>query len=81
MQVVRGILGEAERAVAREVKVDLCWCFGAGSYLKDDGDAVESLLLTGVGDVYGRGISPMLPEEPRMPRPALTCPSAETGSA
>ena len=53
VQVVGGVLGHAQRFVAREIEVHLGGRLGAGRHLELDLDAVDGVLLTGGGDIDG----------------------------
>ena len=53
VQVVRRVLGGAERALVREVEVHLRRRLGAGGELEDDPHPVDHFLLAGARDVQG----------------------------
>ena len=83
VQVVRGVLGHAQRPLVREVEVHLCGSFGAGGHLEHDPDPVQDFLLAGTGDVQGRcdqagraGRSPAPSPIPRVPVAPLGTPTA-----
>ena len=51
VQVVRGVLGHAQRAEAREIEVHLGGRLGARRHLELDLHAVDGVLLAGLADV------------------------------
>ena len=54
VQVVSGVLRQAQRTPVREVKVHFGRRLSAGGDLEDDPHAVEGFFLAGVGDVQSR---------------------------
>jgi hypothetical protein len=58
VQVVGRVLGQAQHPPVGEQEVHLGWGLGAWCHLELQADAVDDLLLTGVGDVVGGGDEP-----------------------
>ena len=54
VQVVRRVLGHAQRAVTREVEVHFRRRLGAGRHLELDLDPVDGVLLAGLADIERR---------------------------
>ena len=70
VEVVGGVLGHAEGGEVREVEVHLRRRLGAGGELELDGDPLQDLDLTGVGDVEGGGDERDGPRRRELAQPA-----------
>ena len=82
VQVVGGVLGHAQGAVVREEEVHLGRRLGARRHLEDDPDAVDDLLLAGVGDVdASAAIRPSVPSEVRDAQAGADLPARARGPA
>ena len=81
VQVVRRVLGHAQRAVAREVEVHLGGRLGAGCHLELDLDAVDGVRLAGFADVERRHDQRDLAGRRRLAQPAPTWPCGPRSSA
>ena len=81
MQSVGGVLGHTEGVAVGEVEVHFRRCLRAWSHLEHNAHAIDSQLLTGMGDVKRRRDQGGLPVDVVCPRPAPICPAGPFSTA